>query len=216
MLPRLLRERLDELGIDVVVVYTTYGIVALAQDDAELRRASARAINQHNAEVFRGLGDRMIPVAVVPMTTPEEALDELDHAVGELGFRAVMMQGHVVRPLPGGGDLPRAARWMDTFGIDSEADYEPVWARCAELGISPTFHSSGMGWGSRASVTNYVFNHVGSFGAAGEAICRALFFDGVPQRHPALRFAFLEGGVHWASGLYSDLVGHWEKRNRDM
>jgi hypothetical protein len=72
-----------------------------------------------------------------------------------------------------------------------------------------------MGWGSRASVSNYVFNHIGNFGAAGEAICRALLFAGVPVRHPELRFAFLEGGVNWACGLYSDFIGHREKRNRE-
>ena len=28
-----------------------------------------------------------------------------------------------------------------------------------------------------------------------------------------MNFAFLEGGVAWAAALYSDLLGHWEKRN---
>jgi hypothetical protein len=39
---------------------------------------------------------------------------------------------------------PQAARysyWIDTFGLDSEYDYDPVWAKCVELGVSPTFHS---------------------------------------------------------------------------
>src|SRR6185369_12389506 len=40
------------------------------------------------------------------------------------------------------------------------------------------------------------------------------FLGGVTQRFPNLNFAFLEGGVGWACGLYSDLMGHWEKRNR--
>jgi hypothetical protein len=39
--------------------------------------------------------------------------------------------------------------------------------------------------------------------------------NGVPHRFPGLRFAFLEGGVGWACNLYSDVLGHWEKRNRD-
>ena len=43
----------------------------------------------------------------------------------------------------------------------------------------------------------------------------ALVLGGVPARFPALRFAFLEGGVAWACQLYADLVGHWEKRNVD-
>ena len=29
-----------------------------------------------------------------------------------------------------------------------------------------------------------------------------------------MNFAFLEGGAAWAVTLYSDLIGHWEKRNR--
>jgi hypothetical protein len=36
---------------------------------------------------------------------------------------------------------------------------------------------------------------------------------GVTRRFPTLKFAFLEGGVGWAAGLYADLIGHWEKRN---
>ena len=38
---------------------------------------------------------------------------------------------------------------------------------------------------------------------------------GVAHRFPTLRMAFLEGGVAWAASLFSDLVGHWEKRNRE-
>jgi hypothetical protein len=50
---------------------------------------------------------------------------------------------------------------------------------------------------------------------AGEAVCKALFLGGVTRRFPALKFAFLEGGVGWACNLYADLVGHWKKRNRE-
>ena len=38
--------------------------------------------------------------------------------------------------------------------------------------------------------------------------------NGVTRRFPALKFAFLEGGVGWACTLYSDLIGHWKRRNR--
>jgi hypothetical protein len=65
------------------------------------------------------------------------------------------------------------------------------------------------------STTNYVYNHLGNFAAAGEAAARSLFFGGVPRRFPELRFAFQEGGVAWACNLFSDIIGHWEKRNKD-
>ena len=45
-------------------------------------------------------------------------------------------------------------------------------------------------------------------------MAEALFLGGVTRRVPELNFAFLEGGVGWACGLYADLIGHWEKRNR--
>jgi len=35
----------------------------------------------------------------------------------------------------------------------------------------------------------------------------------VTRRFPALRFAFLEGGVGWACQMFGDLIEHWERRN---
>ena len=102
---------------------------------------------------------------------------------------------------------------MDTLCHDSDYDYDPLWKRCEELGVAVTFHASGQGWGTRMSRTNYVYNHIGNFAVAGEAACRSIFFGGVAQRFPKLRFGFLEGGVAWAANLFSDILGHFEKRN---
>ena len=214
MLPRLFYERLDELGIDFAVVYPTFGLLTFNLGDEEVRRAAARAFNLHFSEAYADFSDRLTPVACIPMHTPDEAIAELDYAVGERGLKTVLMAGHVMRNIEASGPGPRPMQWMDTFGTDSPYDYDPVWQRCTDLGVSPTFHSSGMGWGSRASATSYVYNHIGNFAAAGEASCRSLFLDGVARRFPGLRFAFLEGGVAWAATLYSDIIGHFEKRNR--
>jgi hypothetical protein len=37
----------------------------------------------------------------------------------------------------------------------------------------------------------------------------------VTRRFPELAFGLLEGGVGWACILYADILGHWEKRNRE-
>lgn len=71
----------------------------------------------------------------------------------------------------------------------------------------------GIGWGSRTSISNLMYNHIGHFAAAGEALCKALFMGRVTRRFPTLQFGFLECGVGWACNLYADLIGHWEKRN---
>jgi predicted TIM-barrel fold metal-dependent hydrolase len=213
MLPRLLYERLDQIGIDVAITYPTYGLTAIHLTDDELRPALSRAFNTYVAEVYAPYRDRILPVACIPTFTPDEAIAELEYAVGELGLRAVMMGGAIPRSFPG-SDHP-GARWIDGLGHASLYDYTPLWEKCVELGVAPTFHSTGAGWGSRTSPTNYVFNHIGNFAAAGELTARSLFFGGVPKRFPQLRFAFLEGGAAWACNLLSDTLGHWEKRNHD-
>ncbi|MFN0089093.1 MAG: amidohydrolase family protein [Acidimicrobiales bacterium] len=217
MAPGLLYRRLEELGIDFSVIYPTMGLGAVRVSDDEGRRAACRAFNVFSAERFAPFADRLTPAAVIPMFTPEEALAELDHAVLELGLKAVMMGSLVPRPLEALADQPELARrfaWLDALGLDSAHDYDPVWARCVELGVAPTFHSGTRRYGLRTSPSNFVYNHIGHFAAAGEAVCKALFLGGVTRRFPTLNVAFLEGGVAWACLLYADLIGHWHKRSR--
>jgi predicted TIM-barrel fold metal-dependent hydrolase len=217
MLPRLLHERLDELGIDFAVLYPTAGLrVPRIADDTQ-RRAACRAFNIFTAESFRDLADRIAPAACIPVHTPDEALEALDHAA-TLGFKVAMLGSLVQRPVPAAAaadpETARFAVWYDALGLDSCHDYDPVWARCVELGIAPTFHTGVRRQGLRLSPTNFTYNHIGHFAAAGHAVCKAMFLGGVTRRFPDLRFAFLEGGVAWACMLYADLVGHWDKRNR--
>jgi hypothetical protein len=109
-------------------------------------------------------------------------------------------------------DVARLAQGFDQLGLDSEYDYDPLWRKCRELGIAPTFHTGGRSYGERNSPTNFTFNHIGHFAAAQHAVAKALFLGGVTRRFPDLRFAFLEGGVGWGCQLYCDLIEHWERR----
>jgi predicted TIM-barrel fold metal-dependent hydrolase len=223
-IPRLMYERLESLGIDFAVLYPTHHIVFNALPDRELRQVACRAINAFNAEAFGHFGDRMIPAALIPMHTPEEALEELNHAVLELGYKAIAINGTVVRPVDAAhsdDDSPSAHIWgsrradtrVDGLGVDTEYDYSPFWRRCVELGVAPASHSSSLGWASRRSVSNYQFNQIGNFAAAMEASCRSLWMGGVTHRFPSLPFALLEGGVAWACALFADMLERWRKRN---
>ena len=219
LFPGLLYERLDDLGIDLSVVYPSVGLIFLHLRQEQLRRGACRALNRYNADAFAGYGDRLLPVAAIPMHTPEEAIDELEHAVGTLGYKAVLMAGYVQRPVTavtaGHPELEPWCNWIDMYGLDSAYDYDPVWAACRRLKVSVAFHSGSIGWGSRVSISNYMYNHLGHLAEGGHALCKSLFLGGVTRRFPDLNFVFLEGGVSWASTLLADLVGHWEKRNRD-
>lgn len=218
MLPDLRRARLDELGIDYSVLYPTAGLEFPLEEDDEVRPALCRAANMMNADLYADHADRMTPAAIIPVHTPEEAITELEFAVNELGLKTMYMPAQVRRPVPRvaaeAPQLGQHALYLDLIGLDSPYDYDPLWAKCVELGVAPTSHSGGM-WGARSSTSNYMYNHMGHFAQAGEAFCKALFMGGVTRRFPTLKFAFLEGGAAWACTLYGDMVGHWEKRNVD-
>jgi predicted TIM-barrel fold metal-dependent hydrolase len=217
MMPHLLYERLDEIGSDFAIVYPTAGLRLPRIKDDATRRAVIRAYNIVSAGYFKDLSDRMTPAAIIPMHTPDEAIDELEFVTKQLGSKVGMFGSALPRQVPSvpgeDADTKRHAVWYEVFGIDSIYDYDPVWAKCREVGIAPTFHSAGSNQALRNSPTNFTYNHIGHFADAGHAAAKGIFLGGVTRRFPELRFAFLEGGVGWGSQLFGDLIEHWERRN---
>lgn len=141
-LPRLRRARMDELGIDYAILYPSAGLIYVNLPHDEFRPALCRAYNTMAADLYRDHADRMTPVAVIPTFTPGEALAELDHAVNTLGLKAAKFANFVVRTVPAlAGANPRtahAAQWCDMLALDSPYDYDPLWAKCIELGVALT------------------------------------------------------------------------------
>lgn len=215
--PNLRRARMDELGIDFAVLYPSAGLVYLNLPHDQFRPALCRAYNTMVADLYRDHTDRMTPVAIIPMYTPEEAVEELDHAVNKLGLKAMMLANFVIRTVPmaegASPEITRAAHWYDMLALDSPYDYDPVWAKCRELKVAVTSHNTTFGLGMRRSTSNFMYNHCGHFAAGGEMFAKALFFGGVTARFPGLNFAFLEGGTAWGGVLFQGIVSRWEKRN---
>ena len=221
MLPKLYRERLDEAGIDVGIVYSTACLPLMHVRDDEMRQVGHRALNTMLADIFSEVGDRLIMNCVIPMFSPTEAINELNYAVGELGFKAATFGTEVRLPVSQvaqhAPELGKYTERVHPVALDGLYDYDPVWQRCVDLKIPVACHTAARGGGSRhSSPSNFVFNHLGGFSTAADFFCRSIFMDGVTRRFPDLNFAFLEGGVGWAVQLYNDLFEHWEKRNIDF
>ncbi len=217
LLPALLNERLPELGIDFALIYPSFGLSINGISQPDLHRAAVRAYNMLTADMFAPFAERFAPVAIIPSQTPEEALDELEYAVVQRGYRAIMLRGNQERPVPSaleGADAQKAAWYVDTIALDSPYDYEPLWKRCVELGVAVTQHSGSGRWQDRASITNFTYNHVGHFAESNHAFARGVFLGGLVRRYPSLNFGFMEGGVSWACQMCLDLIEHWEKRRR--
>src|SRR5262245_66662499 len=89
LLPALLNERLPELGIDFALIYPSFGLTINTMQ-GDLLCAAARAYNKMTAEMFAPFAERFAPVAILPAQTPREAIEELEYAVGHLGYKAIM------------------------------------------------------------------------------------------------------------------------------
>jgi hypothetical protein len=217
LLPALLDERMPELGIDFALMYPSFGLTINTIADDELHAAAARAYNVMTAEMFAPFAQRFAPVAIVPARTPQQAIRELEHAIGTLGYKAIMLRGNQERPIPSAAqdaDPQKAAWYCDTIALDSPFDYDPFWRRCVELGVAVTQHSGSPRWVDRASISNFTYNHVGHFAESNHAFARGVFLGGVVRRFPSLNFGFMEGGVSWACQMCGDMIEHWEKRRR--
>ena len=228
-LPRLLYERMEEMGLDHAILFSSFGAMRVEHarrpvppDALEPQRVLMRAFNAYRADLLRPYADRLTPVAHLTMQTPRDAMEDLEYCVRELGYKVASIRS-VLRPIEAVRsrdpelypELPMwstVGRWLDCFGLDSAHDYDPFWARCVELGVPLMSHGHSHGFTSR-STGNLVYNHIGHFADAGEALCKALFLGGVTHRFPGLRVALLEGGAATGCRVYADLISRWHKRS---
>ena len=172
------------LGAEFAFLYPSVGgwLLAIDEMDARLAGAFVRAYNNwlrdfcaHDPSVMRGVG-------AVNLHAPDEMVPELRRIAG-FGWKAV-----VVRPNPIKGRLL------------SDLAYEPFWGECERLDIAVGIHE-----GSHARVPSAGadrFNsqfamHACSHPMEQMMALLALIEGGVLERHPRLRFAFLEAGGGW-------------------
>ena len=218
MIPRMFRDKLDDWGIDISLLYPTLAFTLTREiPDNELLQASVRAYNVMVADMFRSVSDRIIPAGVAAMNRPNEAIEQIAHA-HSLGLKMLSINGIVPRTFEADADWqadPKKRRvWIDGLGMDSAYDYDPVWQKFIDCKIAVTNHNGSNGWPNRNSPTSFVHCHLGHFAEAHHLMARSLFLGGVTERFPKLNFGFLEGGVGWGCNLFADLHGHWKVWNR--
>src|SRR3954462_5972057 len=123
-MPRRLYDRLDELGLDFVVVYPTAGLRLPRIHDDAARRAVIRAYNIVAAEYFVPFADRMTPASIIPMHIPEEAIAELEFVTKQPGSKVGMFGSGMSRKVPAAAandaESQRFTVAYDVLAIDSD------------------------------------------------------------------------------------------------
>lgn len=185
---------LDQLGFRRQLVFATFSPgQALHHPDVELMYGAASAHNRAMA-AFCASDERLMGVGVVPLDDPARAAAEADHLIA-LGLSAAWVAHRDC-----GGRSP---------GHD---DLDPVWARLAEAGVPFVLHVGGhplqvdpvwmntgrpvptdwQGGGENIRGKDMLALHHNA-----ELFLGAMIFDGVFERHRALRGAAVELGAGW-------------------
>jgi len=189
---------MDLQGIDVAYLYPSIGLYVTAIDgqDADLSYAITRAYNDWITDFCSYAPERLRPVALVSRHRTEDARQELLRCVKELKMQAV-----TVRPNPLNGK---------TLGDKS---LEPFWELCEDLEVAVGIHE-----GSHVRIPATGADRFESHMAM-HACCHpmeqmmafiALFEAGVFERHPQLRFGFLEAGCGWLPYMLWRLEGEFK------
>ena len=135
-LPALLYERLDEFGIDFTILYPSMTLSYLEIHDDELDRAAVS-----RREPLRSRTSSRPPRPHDRRRAGTDARPEDgDRRARVRGPRARLQDRGVRRPRAPFDRKPTVAYRLDTFGVDSAFDYDPLWAKCVELGVAPVFH----------------------------------------------------------------------------
>ena len=182
---------LDAAGIDMQVIMPppgqcTYGV------PLELGARAARIINDGMAEFVARRPDRFAALGTVPMQDGEAAAAELERAMGECGLKGVQVLTNVA-----GREL-------------SDPAFAPFWAKAEALGAVVLIHPNGFTEATR--MTRHYFNNVVGNPLETTLALHHLIFDGVLERHPALKLVAVHGGGYLPA--YSGRIDHaWGARS---
>jgi predicted TIM-barrel fold metal-dependent hydrolase len=182
--PELQLREMDRAGIDIAFFYPTVAHFVLAINDLDPRvaRAYASAYNDW-LRGFCSLDPRRLRGVGVLARQDIPGMSEELRRVAGFGFRTV-----VLRPNPIGGK---------TLGHPA---YEPFWAECERMAMSVAVHEGTHARAPSAGADRFTSRfalHACSHPMEQMMAFLALLEGGVLERHPGLRFAFLEAGCGW-------------------
>ena len=197
-----MRQDLDELGVDIGVLFPDHLLshAALKQEDYAV--ALARAYNRWLVEEWLTQDNGLKGAIIAPHHNPVAAADEIRRYAAHPHVAAVYLPTCCVDPLYG------------------NRRYDPVFAAAQEAGLPVMLHS--------VTVVYPVFpfnlngfetmfaTHLLAHPLALIANLVSMMETGVPERFPELKIAFAEGGVGWVPWIMLRMDKEYAERRREV
>lgn len=172
-------EFLEDVGIESTVLYTTQGLASGNINSRDWAIALCRAYNDWLYNTYLKVSPRFQGMALLPLQDVGEAVSELRRAVTELGMLGAM--------LPSNG----------LTGHLGAKEYWPVYEEANRLGCSIAVHGGVHFRLGMDQLEPYPPVHALGHPFGLMISCAGIIFNGVFDKFPNLRVAFLEGGVAW-------------------
>lgn len=195
--PKAWQSFLAATGMELTFLYPTAGLAFGLVQDREWAVSLARAYNDWLHASYTKLDARLQGIALLPIHEVPAAVVELRRAVQDLGMR--------------GGLLPAATVLGKAYG---HADFDPLWQEAERLDVPLAIHGApSRGFGFDFFDT-FIKTHTLEHPFAVLIQFTSMIFDGVFERFPRLRVAFLETGVGWVPYMMDRMDDEFAKRGK--
>jgi predicted TIM-barrel fold metal-dependent hydrolase len=187
---------LEPEGVDVMVIYGPEYDMWLDGIDPELQAAMARAYNRWGAEMREQSGGRVLASGPIPLNDVARAVEEITYAHDELGVRCFW-----ARP--------------DHFNHRNLGNryYDPVYGLLQDLDCAFATHEyMGLNAVSAGSerFTTFTEWHTIVHPHEAQAAILSMIVNGVFERFPRLRCAYMEAGCGWLPSWLHRIDEHLE------
>jgi uncharacterized protein len=195
--PAAVVEAMDVEGVDVSVIYGPLYQCWIEGMDPELASGIARAYSRWLAEYTAESGGRIVGAAPIPLHDVRGALRELEYDYHDLGLRAFWTR-------------PNPVRGRMLGHRDFDAFYEALEDLDAPLSLHEGSGSLMQNIGSERFPDTWFEQHVCVHPMEQQMAMLSLIVQGVFERHPRLRVAFMESGSAWAPAWLHRMDEHAE------
>ena len=170
---------MSDSGISGTVVYPTRGLSYGKILDADIAIAAARAYNDWLFDDYISKDPRINAAALIPMQEPAAAVEELRRAVKDLGMAGAMLPGTGLH-----ANLGNPRFW-------------PIYEEADRLGCVLALHAGAHHDLGLNAMTPFAGVHALGHPFAVSIGFTDMLFNGVFDKFPNAKFAFLEGGLAW-------------------
>jgi predicted TIM-barrel fold metal-dependent hydrolase len=191
--PRLRLQDMDRDGLWASVVYGPNALTGYRIRDPEHKKAVMQAWNDWAAEEFNAAApDRLAALPMLPTTSPDDAVRELQRVVAK-GHRGAILH---------------------CFEVDLlDAGWDRLWSACEELDVPLSFH---IGGGTRLDPVQ--LSQRAMFAAIApmqmDEPLAVMIYSGAFERHPRLKIVLGESGVGWLPYFVARMDATFEKHCR--